>query len=120
MSRILPGEQAYPFTWVEIIKLDDFCRGQNIERIDFLKIDVEGFEYFVLLGGKEIISQTHPVIYLELYDHGLKRNGYSASALIDLLFGMGYTKIFNAYTLTPITSSTDLTNCDIDIVAEKT
>jgi len=120
MDRILPGDQPYAFTWVEIIKLDDFCREHNILCIDFLKIDVEGFEYFVLDGGRDIISKTHPVIYLELYDHGLKKNGYSASALIDLLFAMGYTKILNAYTFTNITSSTDLTDCDIDIIAEKT
>ena len=119
MNRILPGDHAYPFTLIETIKLDDFCHEHNIEHIDFLKIDVEGFEYFVLLGGKDIISKTHPVIYLELYDHGLKKNGYSASALISLLFAMGYTKILNAYTLTAITSSTDLTDCDIDIIAEK-
>jgi FkbM family methyltransferase len=119
MNRIMPGENSYPFTLVEIITLDDFCREFNISFIDFIKIDVEGFEYFVLLGGKNIIQQSHPVVYLELYDHGLKKNGYSASALISLLFDMGYNYILNAYTLSPIEESTDLTNCDIDIIAEK-
>ena len=119
MNRMLPGDQAYPFTWVNIIKLDDFCREHNIVSIDFLKIDVEGFEYFVLAGGKDIISKSHPIIYLELYDHGLKSNGYTAPALITFLIEMGYNHIFNAYTLSLIDKNTDLTNCDIDIVAEK-
>jgi FkbM family methyltransferase len=32
------------------IKLDDFCDGQKIDKIDFMKIDVEGSELFVLQG----------------------------------------------------------------------
>ena len=109
----------YPFIWIEIITLDEFCREQCISQIDFIKIDVEGFEYFVLLGGKSIISRCHPIIYLELYDHGLKKHGHSAVALILLLSDMGYNYFLNAYTLCPIDASTDLTNCDIDIIAEK-
>jgi FkbM family methyltransferase len=120
MNRMMPGENPYPFRLIEIITLDDFCTEHNISQIDFLKVDVEGFEYFVLLGGKTIISKTHPVIYLELYDHGLKKHGYSASQLIAWLFEMGYTNILNAYTLTQINKSTDLINCDIDIIASKT
>lgn len=119
MNRIMPGENPYPFISVNIITLDEFCREQNISQVDFIKIDVEGFEYFVLLGGRRIISQSHPVIYLELYDHGLKKNGFSAAALISLLLQMGYNHITNAYTLSAITGTTDLTNCDIDIVAER-
>lgn len=119
MNRIMPGENPYPFVWIELVTLDGFCREQGIGHIDFLKIDVEGFEYFVLTGGRQIISKTHPVIYLELYDHGLKKNGYSASALISLLFELGYNRIQNAYTLTPVDRGTDLANCDFDIIAEK-
>lgn len=119
MNRILPGEQTYPFTWVDIVTLDGFCTQHGIVTIDFLKVDVEGFEYSVLEGGKNIVAKTHPLIYLELYDHGLKRNGHSASALIALLYELGYNKITNAYTLSPVHQNTNLTDCDIDIIAER-
>lgn len=119
MNRIMPDDNPYPYTWVEIVTLDGFCREYGISHIDFIKIDVEGFEYFVLLGGSNVLSQSHPVIYLELYDHGLKRNGHSAAALISLLMDMGYNQILNAYTESLITAGTDLTNCDFDIIAEK-
>jgi FkbM family methyltransferase len=36
--------------------LDNFCRNNNIDRIDFLKIDVEGFEYNLLLGASGMLS----------------------------------------------------------------
>lgn len=42
----------------EIRTLDDFCREKGISSIDFLKIDVEGLDYQVLLGGSSIIKKT--------------------------------------------------------------
>ena len=36
------------------------------EKIDFIKIDVEGMEYDVLEGAKELIAACNPVIYFEL------------------------------------------------------
>ena len=43
---------------VKVISLDDFCRSKEIKNIDFLKIDVEGYEYKVLLGAKDIIKNV--------------------------------------------------------------
>lgn len=42
---------------VPIITIQDFCAERSIDRIDFLKIDTEGFEYEVLLGAQEMIKQ---------------------------------------------------------------
>lgn len=39
-------------------KLDDFCFEHAIEGIDLLKIDVEGFEGYVLKGGAEMIAES--------------------------------------------------------------
>ena len=36
--------------------LDSYCEENNITNIDFLKIDTEGFEKEVLLGGSEILK----------------------------------------------------------------
>ncbi|MDO9399732.1 MAG: FkbM family methyltransferase [bacterium] len=43
---------------------NEFFKNQ-IKRIDFLKIDVEGSEYNVLLGGKESIKKLQPIIQYE-------------------------------------------------------
>jgi FkbM family methyltransferase len=43
---------------ISIETLDDFCKNENIEEIDFLKIDTEGNEYAVLLGAKEMLQQN--------------------------------------------------------------
>jgi FkbM family methyltransferase len=42
---------------VDVTTLDQFCEEKKIHEIDLLKIDVEGFELFVLQGAKRMISE---------------------------------------------------------------
>lgn len=42
---------------VEVDTLDRFCAAEGIERIDFLKIDVEGFECAVLRGAERMLRE---------------------------------------------------------------
>lgn len=42
---------------VLIDTLDEFCGEENVQQIDFLKIDTEGYEYEVLKGGVKMISE---------------------------------------------------------------
>ena len=37
----------------------------NMDRVDFIKIDVEGYEYNVLLGAEKTIQKLNPIIVLE-------------------------------------------------------
>jgi FkbM family methyltransferase len=49
--------------------LDDFCATQNIEQIDFLKIDVEGAELSVLRGSRNMLSRRKIMaVYFEFND----------------------------------------------------
>jgi FkbM family methyltransferase len=45
----------------EMVKIDEF----NLGQVDFLKIDVEGFEHQVLLGAQATILRNRPIISLE-------------------------------------------------------
>ena len=40
----------------------------ELDNCDFLKIDVEGFEYLVVLGALKTITKYHPTIYFECRD----------------------------------------------------
>ena len=48
------------------ISLDDLCRWENLQRLDYLKIDVEGAEAAVLEGGQEAIGRFRPIIQVEV------------------------------------------------------
>jgi len=41
---------------VQISTIDSFCSSHSIDKINFLKIDTEGFEYEVLLGATQMIE----------------------------------------------------------------
>jgi len=42
---------------VKIRTVDDYCNQHNIHRIDFMKIDVEGHELWVLKGAKQMLTE---------------------------------------------------------------
>ena len=52
---------------VKTVALDDFCREQRIEHVDVLKIDVQGAEYAVLAGARDLLARhAIDLIYIEL------------------------------------------------------
>jgi FkbM family methyltransferase len=52
---------------VPCMKVDDVVSGLCLNRVDFVKIDVEGLEFEVLKGMVEVISKYQPVIFCEIY-----------------------------------------------------
>ena len=70
---------------VSIKKLDSLNFFNSYSKVDFLKIDVEGYEYEVLLGGKKFIEFNSPkFIQIEINWHQLfkKTNLYEFSKLL--------------------------------------
>jgi FkbM family methyltransferase len=41
---------------------------KNEDNITFIKMDIENYEYYALLGAKKIIDKFHPVISIELHN----------------------------------------------------
>lgn len=41
----------------------------NLGAVAGIKMDVENFEYFVLLGGEKLLKENKPLIYMELWDN---------------------------------------------------
>lgn len=62
-SEALPQEGNARDRLLPIKKLDDYCKEKGIKEIDFLKIDTEGFDYKVLVGGEETLKNTRFIQY---------------------------------------------------------
>ena len=48
--------------------LDSF----NFDRVDMIKIDVEGFEEEILVGAEQTILRNHPILAIEQQKHEYK------------------------------------------------
>jgi len=76
---------------IPMIKLDD----ENINGpVDFIKIDTEGSELYVLEGAKNIIDQYKPLIQVETNHTSKIFFDYDKNKIFDFLFDIGY-KIYN-------------------------
>ena len=51
---------------VRLQTLDDYCEKNEIDKIDFIKIDVEGHEYKTLAGGMKTIEKLMPTMLIEM------------------------------------------------------
>lgn len=63
-NKVKPGA-GHTTETVEIARLDDLSQLRD-ENVDFIKIDVEGFEKNVIEGGRRTISESKPLVVLEL------------------------------------------------------
>jgi FkbM family methyltransferase len=62
----------------------------NLSRLDFVKLDVQGAELFVLQGAKQTIEKYRPLMTVEIEARQLERFGLTAVPVIELLWQMGY------------------------------
>ena len=58
-------KNIYRRTEVKVLTLDEYCANLSIDEIDFLKIDVEGFEKEVLKGAKNLLKNKK-IKYIQL------------------------------------------------------
>lgn len=85
------GVAAGPQTFtIRIRRMDDVVREQGLDRLDLIKMDIEGSEHAALSGGLETLKRFHPAILIELNDAALRARGSSAAGVRGLLEGLGY------------------------------
>jgi FkbM family methyltransferase len=68
--------------------IDDAVDRLNLSRIDFLKIDVDGYEYPVLKGGLQTLKIHKPSIIMEFAPYLIKLEEFCD--MVDLLLELGY------------------------------
>jgi FkbM family methyltransferase len=73
-----------------VISLDEYCGQAEVSRIDFIKLDVDGFECEVLSGAIQRLQRDRPMILLELAPYVLAERGASVEELWQILAQCGY------------------------------
>ncbi|KXW55840.1 FkbM family methyltransferase [Ferrovum sp. PN-J185] len=96
---------------VPVIALDSyFSPGQ---RVDFVKIDVQGFEWSVFQGAKRILTENKNIkILMEYWPWGLKKASSDHLSLIEFIESLG----FNIFKISK--KGIEKFNIDIDLDVE--
>lgn len=84
--RVVEQGDTVPLVAIDSLDLRD---------LDFLQLDVEGYEGHALQGGLETIDRCHPVIQVELRGQS-ERYGQSDQAVRAFLSGLGYRQVATA------------------------
>ncbi|HIJ83708.1 MAG: methyltransferase FkbM family [Magnetococcales bacterium] len=75
---------------VQGISLDDYCSQNGIDKIDIMKVDVEGGEKDLFAGAQHCLSTLRPVIICEVLDFVAEPWGYKANQIIEYLQKFNY------------------------------
>jgi hypothetical protein len=83
---------------VPIRPIDDLCADHGIERVDVVKVDVQGYEFLAMQGMQRILrSRTLMVVMTEFWPQGIEQAGGSPGEYFKSFEALG----FLAHVLTP-------------------
>jgi FkbM family methyltransferase len=77
---------------VSMITLDDYVEEHNIQRVDFIKADIEGGELGMLKGAEKTLRKFHPAMSLEIEEWHTSRFGYQPEDIFSFLKHLGYSQ----------------------------
>jgi len=76
---------------VPVTTLDAFVQQRGLDRIDLIKVDIEGHEHRMLEGSRNVLLELQPTLVLELLDQHLRRSGSSRAHVERMLEEVGYS-----------------------------
>lgn len=71
--------------------LDAIVEGANLERLDFAKLDIEGYEYEALKGFRRSIVKFRPGLVIEMNSFALSQQGSCYKDIYDFLLSVNYS-----------------------------
>jgi FkbM family methyltransferase len=80
---------------IKTIKLDDLIKNINLSKVDWIKIDVDGSEYEVILGSMKTLKLFKPKLIIEIPDQEIGNK--IQKILKDLGYKISLVKIWDNY-----------------------
>lgn len=109
ISTPLPESWRATSLEVDVLSLDDYCCQNRIEQLDFVKIDCQGYEPFVLQGGENVLRTLRPRLLVEFERHMLASAGWTGNQFLGLLRQLNFQAFrFWKGKLVPIHSADEL------------
>jgi FkbM family methyltransferase len=84
LGRLQPTDGA------RTLSLDTYLRQSGVSRVDFMKLDVDGYECEVLEGARHCLGTFRPMILMELAPYVLRERGASLAQLVAILNRSNY------------------------------
>jgi FkbM family methyltransferase len=75
---------------IETITLDKFVQDRKVERVDVIKMDIEGSELAAFSGAKELLQKHRPLLLIEFHSLVARQAGWELKELYSLLSQYGY------------------------------
>ena len=95
LINFLNNKKIYKIIQIKISKLKDYVEKNNIKKIDFLKIDTEGYEFEILSGLENKIQLVDTVMFEHHYDNMIKKS-YTFTDINELLIKNNFNKIYKS------------------------
>lgn len=84
------GSDSVSEIFVDAVNLDQYAESHRLERLDVVKLDVEGGEIDVIRGASAVLSRFRPILICEVLDTASQAWGYDARQIITSLQESGY------------------------------
>ncbi|MGH7091247.1 MAG: FkbM family methyltransferase [Stellaceae bacterium] len=92
---------------VGVATLDALVAALGLERLDFIKADIEGHELGLIEGARQTFARFHPALLLEHDRSRLARAGANLDVLWQTLIGLGYHPYAANAPRTPLAAPAD-------------
>jgi FkbM family methyltransferase len=87
--RSYPTENYRDFIEIKMVSVDHYLKSEP--NIDFIKMDIQGFEMSALEGMKNTLLKFKPILLLEIWPEALINNKTDPKYMIAFIRNLGYT-----------------------------